>query len=95
MNRDSFDQLDPQNQEKVKEAARTAEAYGWEQVTTRTARNYSDMRAHGMNIAEEVPSELVESLATAGQAAVDLWKSDAGTRGTELLETYMPTSDAK
>ncbi|ARC38886.1 C4-dicarboxylate ABC transporter substrate-binding protein (plasmid) [Paracoccus yeei] len=95
MNRDSFDDLDPETQANVREAAHRAEVFGWQQVAVRTARNFSDMRAHDMTIAEEVPSELVKSLAQAGQAAVETWKSDSGTRGTALLDTFEAESATK
>jgi TRAP-type C4-dicarboxylate transport system substrate-binding protein len=88
VNKDAFDSLSEDEQKAVMEAAKEAEAYGWELVVNRVQENYEQMRSHGMTIVETVPAEFIAELTKAGQVAVEDWKSKMGAAADEILKAY-------
>ncbi len=95
MNEAVYQSLSDTEQKWVDVSAATAEAFGWDLVSKRTVENFAEMRSHDMKIKETVSDEFVAALASAGQSAVDKWKSDTGDRAIELLATYQKLEQEK
>ncbi|HET6468341.1 MAG TPA: TRAP transporter substrate-binding protein [Geminicoccaceae bacterium] len=88
MNLDVWNELSPEHQQAVLEAAAEAEAYTWELAKERVAQNYEEMRGHGMTITTDVPPEYLEALAEASKPALDDWLAKTGEEGRAILEEY-------
>lgn len=88
MNRKTYEALTAEQRKWVDDAAREAEAFGWDLVVQRTAQNFAQMRKNNMQISESVSDSMVADLTAAGAQAVEKWKADTGKRATALLNEY-------
>lgn len=88
LNRDAWDDLDPETQAKVAEAAADAEAFGWGLLSTSTAADFETMRQNGMTVTEEVPAEFAAALTAAAQPFIDRWIEETGPRAQSIMDAY-------
>ncbi|QPC43274.1 TRAP transporter substrate-binding protein [Kaustia mangrovi] len=89
MNLDVFNALTPEQQEAVLEAAEETTEHQWQLVRERRVGNYDTMRENGMNVhVDDVSPELLEVLATAGEAAIADWLEKTGETGQKILDEF-------
>ena len=87
VNKRAFRKLDPAVQEAVMNAAKEAEARGWQMSREETAAQIKVLEENGMKIVE--PSdELVKGLKDIGAQMLEDWKAEAGSEGEAILSTY-------
>lgn len=88
MSRDVWDGLSEDQQTAILEAAKAAEALGWQMAADSIAKDFATMREHGMTVVEEVPAEFTEFLNDAAKPVVDAWVEKIGARGAAILDAY-------
>jgi TRAP-type C4-dicarboxylate transport system substrate-binding protein len=88
INADAWAALTTDLQQALSAAAAATEIRQWEILKTRVAANYKRMRAAGVTITTDLPSDYRQSLRAAGQVAVDDWLQKMGAGGAQLLEAY-------
>jgi TRAP-type C4-dicarboxylate transport system substrate-binding protein len=88
MNADVFNDLPPELQKAVMEAAAEANEFAWNAAKTRVEENYRDMRANKMTVVTDAPDNFKEALAEAGKPAVEDWLKKMGSEGEKILAEY-------
>ncbi len=88
VNRDAFEDLSPEHQEALMEAARKAEEFAWNAVLERRERNYKTIAEEGGAVTTDVSADYLAALQEAGQAAIAKWIEDAGESGRAVLDSY-------
>lgn len=87
VNKAAFDKLDADVQAAVLEAAKKAEARGWEMSKKETAAKVAILKENGMNIV--TPSqELMDGLQGVADTMLADWQKAAGKEGEALLNAY-------
>ena len=87
VNKAAFQKLDADVQAAVLEAAKKAEARGWEMSKKETATKIAIMKDNGMNIV--TPSkELMDGLQGVAKTMLADWQKAAGKEGEALLKAY-------
>ena len=87
VNKAAFDKLDADVQAAVLEAAKKAQARGWELSKQETDAKIAILKENGMNIV--TPSaELMNGLKEAGSTMLMDWKKAAGKDGETLLQAF-------
>lgn len=89
INKDTWDDLTPELQQAVLDAAKVAEDHNWAAVKDRVAQNYEDMKAAGMTVVTGAPADYLASLNEAGKAAHEDWLAKTGDAGKAILDAYM------
>lgn len=78
INQDVWQQLKPEQQAILTEAARRTAASSWSGVKDRIAGNYARMRDHKMTLDLAPPQEIQDSLRAAAKSQVSAWQQKAG-----------------
>ena len=87
VNKAAFDKLDADVQTAVLEAAKKAQARGWEMSKQETDAKIAILKENGMNIV--TPSdELMNGLKEVGSTMLVDWKKAAGKEGENLLQAF-------
>lgn len=87
VNKKAFRKLDEPTRKVVLEAAKQAEARGWEMSKKETQAKMQILKENNMQIV--TPSEeLMQGLKAIGETMLTDWKASAGDEGTALLKTY-------
>lgn len=88
MNKDVFDALTKEQQEAVFLASEEAAKVGWQAVVERQENNFVDMKANGMDVAEQAPDSVLELLSVAATPIVEDWLERTGSKGENVLNAY-------
>ncbi|WP_417815938.1 TRAP transporter substrate-binding protein [Thalassospira alkalitolerans] len=88
MNRDAFDDLSDSEQKAVLDAAKKAEAYGWEALEDRVKGNYAKLAENGVTVTTDISPDLLSVLKTSSAPEVEKWKERVGDDALTLLDTY-------
>ncbi|MDN3718177.1 TRAP transporter substrate-binding protein DctP [Roseibium salinum] len=67
INLDTWNDLSPEHQDAVLEAAKAAEDHVWQSVVTRVSENYTQMRSENMTVVSDVDPAFLAALHEAGQ----------------------------
>ncbi len=87
VNKRALRRLDDETQAAVMEAAKAAEARGWEMSRKETASKVAILKENGITVVE--PSEeLMTGLRAIGAQMVNEWSAEAGEAGAALLKAY-------
>jgi TRAP-type C4-dicarboxylate transport system substrate-binding protein len=87
VNTEAFNALSEAEKTAILDAAKAAEARGWEMSTTETAEKIAALEAGGMIVSK--PSEaLAAKLAEIGEVMTAEWEATAGEDGKALIEAY-------
>lgn len=84
----SFNQLPPDLQKALVEAADAAEARDWTAVRTWEAKNYDILRENKVTIVSDAPASLFTDLATARDPAIKEWLDKTGDKGRAILDAF-------
>jgi TRAP-type transport system periplasmic protein len=85
VSQDAFDELSPDAQNAVLEAADQAEQRGWEQSEQVTAEQIDTLEEHGLTVSEPSPEFLAE-LQEVGQTLTEEWVGKAGPEGQGVVQ---------
>lgn len=88
VNKDAWDALTDDQRAAIEKAAKSASDASWSALETRVQENYTEMRANGVTVVEEVPAEFLQELSKAGDAVYADWLEKVGTVGREILAEY-------
>ncbi|NSY41019.1 TRAP transporter substrate-binding protein [Leisingera sp. ANG59] len=88
INLDTWNDLSPEYQAAVMEAAKAAEDHVWNAVVSRVGKNYADMGAAGMTVVTDVDPAFLASLQDAGEKARAEWLENTGGKGQAILDAY-------
>lgn len=88
INRDAWEDLSPELQAAVLEAAAETEAMIWERAISREAENYQAMRDAGVTVVEGLPEDFLQALSDAGTGALAEWEGKAGETGSKIIADY-------
>jgi len=83
-----FNKLSPKVQTAVLEAAKVAEARGWEMSKAETASKTALLKKNGI-VVEEPSADLKAGFMKAGKAIIADWKKDGGKVAEDVLKAYM------
>lgn len=83
----AFRKLDKKTQDAILEAAKKAEARGWEMSKAETAAKTAILSDNGVTVVTP-SSDLMAGLKDIGAAMIVDWKKKAGTEGAEMLKAY-------
>ena len=64
------------------------EARQWAVIRSRLDENYARMRANGVMIRSDVPTDMAAALSRAAAEPIEGWRGKAGTDGAALLDRY-------
>jgi TRAP-type C4-dicarboxylate transport system substrate-binding protein len=87
INKKVFDGLKPGTQEKILQAAVSAEDRGWELSQRETDEKVKILADHGVKILQP-PPKLNEDLQRIRLVMINEWQNKAGSLGREILENY-------
>jgi TRAP-type C4-dicarboxylate transport system substrate-binding protein len=85
VNQDTFDDLSPDAQNAVLEAADQAEQRGWNLSEEVTAEQIGVLEEHGLTVSEPSPEFLAE-LKEVGETLTEEWVGKAGPEGEEIVQ---------
>ncbi|WP_319483082.1 TRAP transporter substrate-binding protein [uncultured Cohaesibacter sp.] len=88
VNLDAFNDLTPDEQSAVKDAAREAEDYGWSLLEQSMAKDFATLREHGVTVTETVPADFSAFLTAAAKPFIDKWIDATGDRATRIMDAY-------
>ena len=88
INLDTWNDLDPELQEAVKEAGEETTTFAFERMERLVNETYRDMRASGMTVIEEFSDEFISHLSNAGRPVIDNWLERMGPDGQKILDEY-------
>ncbi|MCM2209731.1 hypothetical protein MYF61_29395, partial [Klebsiella quasipneumoniae] len=77
VNQRSFKRLPKEVQADLLEAAKSAEARGWEMAKTETVEKTKELAQNGITVAQPTP-ELMEALKKVGDTMAQEWITEAG-----------------
>ncbi len=86
-NKKSFEQLSPQAQQALLEAAANAEKRGWEVSRQVDTDSIAKLKQNGMQVVEP-SAQLKEGLAKVGEVVIQEWVEKAGPQGQQILDSY-------
>jgi TRAP-type C4-dicarboxylate transport system substrate-binding protein len=87
VNKAAFDALDEAKRNALLEAAKAAEARGWEASEQETATQTKTLADNGVNVA--MPSEaLAASMREIGETMTEEWLKQAGADGKTIIDSY-------
>lgn len=87
VNTRAFDALPEDQQAALLEAAKTAEARGWQMSRDETAKQIAVLKENGMKVSQ--PSDtLAAQLREIGATMTEEWKAQAGDEGAAILKAY-------
>ncbi len=87
VNKKAFRKLDEKTQAAVLNAAKAAEARGWEMSMKETAEKTAILKDNGVIVVTPSP-ELMAGLKEIGASMLEEWKKQAGPEGAALLQAY-------
>lgn len=87
VNQRSFKRLPKEVQADLLEAAKSAEARGWEMAKTETVEKTKELAQNGITVAQPTP-ELMEALKKVGDTMAQEWITEAGESGKAVLAAY-------
>lgn len=87
VNQRSFKRLPKEVQADLLEAAKSAEARGWEMAKTETVEKTQELAQNGISVAQPTP-ELMEALKKVGDTMTQEWITEAGESGKAVLAAY-------
>lgn len=87
VNQRSFKRLPKEVQADLLEAAKSAEARGWEMAKTETVEKTKELAQNGISVAQPTP-ELMEALKKVGDTMTQEWITEAGESGKAVLAAY-------
>lgn len=87
VNTAAFNALPADQQKAVLDAAKVAEARGWEMSKVETATQIAVLKDHGMKVSEPSPT-LAKQLRDIGATMTEEWKAAAGAEGAAILSAY-------
>ena len=87
VNQKAFDKLPAEVKDAVMEAARLAEARGWEMSEATTDQAIKTMAEHGIHILQ-APAALETALGPIAATMLDDWKAAAGDEAQTVLQAY-------
>ncbi len=87
VNQRSFKRLPKEVQADLLEAAKSAEARGWEMAKTETVEKTKELAQNGITVAQPTP-ELMEALKKVGDTMTQEWITEAGESGKAVLAAY-------
>ncbi|AEF53291.1 TRAP transporter substrate-binding protein [Marinomonas posidonica] len=87
VNKRAFRRLDKNTQNAILEAAKHAEALGWEKVAERAASDKAKLIDNGMKVSDPSP-ELLNQLQAIGATMIEEWKAEAPKEVGEILTRY-------
>ncbi|KZN13887.1 TRAP transporter substrate-binding protein [Marinomonas sp. TW1] len=87
VNKRAFRRLDKDTQSAILEAAKNAEALGWEKVAERAASDKAKLAANGMQVSDPSP-ELLNELQAIGATMIEEWKAEAPKEVGDILTRY-------
>ena len=85
VNQDAFDELTPELQDAVLEAADQAEQRGWKMSEEVTAEQIATLKENGLNVSDPTPEFLAE-LQEVGDTLTKEWVERAGPTGEEIVQ---------
>ncbi|TNF21374.1 MAG: C4-dicarboxylate ABC transporter substrate-binding protein [Rhodobacteraceae bacterium] len=88
MSRDTWDGLSDEQRAQVGEAAKAAEAHGWDLAADSIAKDFATMREHDMEVTESVPAAFTAFLNDAASPIVNEWVAKIGDRGAAIMSAY-------
>jgi TRAP-type C4-dicarboxylate transport system substrate-binding protein len=89
VNKRAFRRLDKDTQTAILDAAKHAEALGWEKVAERAANDKQKLIDNGMNVSD--PSDaLIKELQAIGNTMVSEWKAEDPQEVGAILDRYQP-----
>jgi TRAP-type C4-dicarboxylate transport system substrate-binding protein len=87
VNTSAFEGLPEDQKNALLEAAKTAEARGWQMSRDETAKQIAVLKENGMNVSQ--PSDtLAAQLREIGAIMTEEWKAEAGAEGEAILKAY-------
>jgi TRAP-type C4-dicarboxylate transport system substrate-binding protein len=89
INLDTWNDLSAKHRSVVLEAAKAAEDHVWNNVVTRVAENYGQMRSKKMSVVTNVDPAFLDALGVAGKKAREEWLDKTGDKGRAILDAYM------
>lgn len=87
VNTAAFNALPADQQKAVLDAAKTAEARGWQMSKDETATQIAVLKDHGMKVSEP-SATLAKQLREIGATMTEEWKAAAGAEGEKILSAY-------
>lgn len=88
INRDEWEQLSPEHQDAVMEAAAETEAWAWENIREVIEEDYDRGEARGVTVVRDVDPDFRDHLVQQAQPVIDRWVERMGADGEHLLEEY-------
>lgn len=88
MNMDAWNDLSPEMQKAVSEAAAENEQHVWANTNNVVRETYAVARERGLTVVEDVPASFRNELKKAAQPVVAEWVTKMGPKGEELLAKY-------
>lgn len=87
VSKEAFDRLTDAQKKALLEAAKAAEARGWEASAAETADKIKALAANGIKIIQPSPA-LKQGFAAIGKTMAGEWENTAGADGKAILEAY-------
>lgn len=88
INLDAFNDLSPELQKAVLDAAAATSERNWKGLDERRRGNYATMKQNGMTVVTGVQSAYLQALSDAGDKAVTEWLAKTGDKGRKILADY-------
>lgn len=88
VNLDAWNALSPELQKAVDEAGMETTTFAFDRMEKLVAQTYSDMRASGMTVLEDIPEEYLDHLRRAGAPVLEDWLERAGPDGQAVLDEF-------
>lgn len=88
INLDTWNDLTPELQKAVEEAATATEEHQWATIDGKVAEDYEVIRNNDGTVIEEPDADLLEALNKSSSAAIDGWLTKMGDRGTVIFDAF-------
>jgi TRAP-type C4-dicarboxylate transport system substrate-binding protein len=88
VSKDAFEELDPELQQALIEAGKTATERAWKMSRETNERQMETLAEHGMTVTE-APPPVVERMKEIGEVMMEDWKKTASPEAVEVLEEYL------
>lgn len=88
INNDVLNDLNPEQQKAIKDAAKIAEEWAFANSLARVAFNKERMAKGGATFIEDVPGDVIAHLKKAGSPLMDEWKKEMGPEADDILAAY-------